>query len=114
MKHLIISISTGAALALTALAQAKQDDNNTSTTKTVHRGSGGNSQTQVAPVRTQHIARSSSIQTQRSVSTAPLRTHTYRNTAQFNGNAKVPASAVTSARVRERQVNTKTTVRSDI
>jgi hypothetical protein len=114
MKHLIISISTGAALALTALAQAKQDDNNTSTTKTVHRGSGGNSQTQVAPVRTQHVARSSSIQTQRSVSTAPLRTHTYRNTAQFNGNAKVRSSTVTSARVRERQVNTNTTGRSDI
>jgi hypothetical protein len=111
MKHLIISISTGAALALATMAQAKQDDNSTSTTKTVHRGSGGNSQRQVAPVRTQHVARSSSIQTQRSVSTAPLRTHTYHNTAQFNGNAKVRSSTVTSARVRERNANT--TVRSN-
>ena len=113
MKHLIISISTGAALALATMAQAKQDDNSTSTTKTVHRASGGNSQTQVAPVKTQHVARSSSMQAQRSVSTAPVRTHTYRNTAQFNGNAKVRSNTVTSARVRDRHVSTNTTVRSN-
>src|SRR5438552_16450254 len=113
MKHLIISIFTGVALASTALAQAKQDDNNTSTT-TVHRGSRGNSQAQVAPVRTQQVTRTSPIRTQRSVSTAPVRAHTYRNTAQFNGNANVRSSTVTNARVRERQVNANTTVRSDI
>ena len=114
MKHLIISISTGAALALTALAQAKQDDNNTASTTTVHRGSRGNSSAQVAPVKTQQVTRTSPIRTQRSVSTMPQRTHTYRNTAQFSGNAKVRSSTVTNARVRDRHVSTNTAVRSDI
>src|SRR6266480_1276183 len=101
MKHLIISIFTGVALASTALAQAKQDDNNTSTT-TVHRGSRGNSQAQVAPVKTQQATRTSPIRTQRSVSTAPMRTHTYRTAQQFNGNATVRSDTTANARVRDR------------
>jgi hypothetical protein len=111
MKHLIISISTGVALALAALAQAKQEDNNTSTT-TVHRGSRGNSQAQVASAGTRQVTRTSAIRTQRSVSTAPPRTRTYRSTPQFNGNASVRSSTTANALVRERHVNT--TVRSDI
>jgi hypothetical protein len=111
MKHLIISISTGAALALTALAQAKQEDNNTSTT-TVHRGSGGNSKAQVAPARTRQVTKTSASRTQRSVSTAPTTTHTYRATSQFNGNTRVRSANTANTRVRERHVNT--TVRSDI
>ncbi len=110
MKHLIISIFTGVALASAALAQAKQDDNDTSTT-TVHRGSRGNSQAQVAPVRTQQATRTSPIRTQRSVSTAPMRTHTYRTAQQFNGNATVRSGTTANTRLRERQANT--TVRSD-
>src|SRR6266705_1539468 len=110
MKHLIISICTGAALASAALAQAKQDDNNTSTT-TVHRGSRGNSQAQVAPVRKQQVTRTSPIRTQRSGSTAPMRTHTYRTAQQFNGNATVRSGTTANTRLRERQANT--TVRSD-
>src|SRR4029077_15576227 len=109
MKHLIISIFTGVALASAALAQVKQDDNNTSTT-TVHRGSRGNSQAQVAPVRTQQVTRTSPIRTQRSVSTAPMRTHTYR-AQQFNGNATVRSGTTANTRLRERQANT--TARSD-
>ena len=103
MKHLIISICTGVALASAALAQTKQDDNNTSTT-TIHRGSGGNSKAQVAPVRTRQVTRTSPIRAQRSVSTAPMRTHTYRTTPRFNGNT-------TNARLRERHTNA--TVRSE-
>src|SRR4029077_319989 len=110
MKHLIISIFTGVALASAALAQVKQDDNNTSTT-TVHRGSRGNSQAQVAPVRTQQVTRTSPIRTQRSVSTAPLRTHTYRTAPQFSGNATVRSGTTANARIRERHANT--TVRSN-
>src|SRR5882724_4911262 len=83
MKHLIISIFTGVALASAALAQAKQDENNNTSTTTVHRGSRGNSQAQVAPVRTQ----------------------------QFNGNATVRSGTTANTRLRERQANT--TVRSD-
>src|SRR5260370_13492676 len=110
MKHLIISTFTGVALASAALAQAKQDENNTSTT-TVHRGSRGNSQAQVAPVRTQQVTRTSPIRTQRSVSTAPMRTHTYRTAQQFNGNATVRSGTTANTRLRERQANT--TLRSD-
>src|SRR5947207_5502161 len=103
MKHLIILICTGVALASAALAQTKQDDNNTSTT-TIHRGSGGNSKAQVAPVRTRQVTRTSAIRAQRSVSTAPMRTHTHRTTPRFNGNT-------TNARLRERHANA--TVRSE-
>ena len=110
MKHLIISIFTSVALASAALAQAKQDDNNTSTT-TVHRGSRGNSQAQVAPVRKQQVTRTSPIRTQHSGSTAPMRTHTYRTAQQFNGNATVRSGTTANTRLRERQANT--TVRSD-
>jgi len=106
MKHLIISIGTGAALALAAMTQAKQDDNNNTSTTTVHRGSRGNSQTQIAPARTQQVTRTPAIRTQRSVSTAPIRTHTYRATSQFNGNATVRSGTTASARVRERHTNT--------
>ena len=109
MKHLIISICTGVALASSALAQVKQDDHNTST-KTVHRGSRGNSQAQVAPATTRQVTRTSPIRTQRSVSTAPIRTHTYRATSQVNGNATVHSGTTANARVREGHVNT--TVRS--
>jgi hypothetical protein len=110
MKHLIISIFTVVALASAALAQAKQDDNNTSAT-TVHRGSRGNSQAQVAPVRTQQVTRTSPIRPQRSVSTAPMRTHTHRTAQQVNGNATVRSGTTANTRLRERQANT--TVRSD-
>jgi len=110
MKHLIISIFTGVALASAALAQAKQADNNTSTT-TVHRGSGGKSQAQVAPVGARQVTKTSAIRTQRSVSTAPMRTRTYRSTSQFNGNATVRSGTTANARLRERHANT--TVRSD-
>lgn len=110
MKHLIISICTGAALASAALAQTKQDDNNTSTT-TIHRGSRGNSQAQAAPVRTRQVTRTSPSQTQRSVSTAPMRTHTYRTTPRFNGNATVRSENTTNARLRERTVRSDTRFR---
>jgi len=110
MKHLIISICTGAALASAALAQAKQDDNNTSTA-TVHRGgSRGNSQVQAAPVRTQQVTKTSPVRTQRSVSTAPMRTQTYRTTPQFNGGATVRSGTTANTRLRERHANA--TVRS--
>ena len=111
MKHLIISIGMGAALALTAVTQAKQNDNDNTSTTTVHRGSRGNSQAQIAPVKTQSVARSSAMRSQRTVSTAPTKTHTYRATSQFNGNATVRSSTAANARVRERHVNT--TVRSN-
>lgn len=110
MKHLIITICTGAALAAAALAQAKQDDNNTSTA-TVHRGSGGKSQAQAAPVGTRQVTRTSAIRTQRSVSTAPIRTHTYRAASQFNGNTTVRSGTTANTPLRERHANT--TVRSD-
>ena len=112
MKHLIISIGMGAALALTAITQAKQDENNNTSTTTVHRGSRGNSQTQVAPAKTQSVTRSSAIRSQRSVSTSSPRTHTYRATSQFNGNATVRSGTTANARVRNGHVNT--TVRSNV
>jgi Putative peptidoglycan binding domain len=112
MKHLIISIFTGVALASAALAQVKQDDNNTSTTA-VHRGSSrGNAPAQVAPVSTRQVTRTAPIRTQRSVSTAPLRTHTDRGAARFNRNATVRSGATANAQLRERHANT--TVRSHI
>jgi hypothetical protein len=105
MKHLIISICTGAALASTALAQTKQDDNNTSTA-TVHRGgSRGNSPAQAAPVRTQQVTRTSPVRTQRSVSTAPLRTDTYRTKTQFNGSTTVRSDSTANARFRQRHID---------
>ncbi len=106
MKHLIISICTGAALALTATTQAKQNDNDSNSTATVHRGSRGNSQAQSAPVKTQQMTRTPALRTQRSVSASPTKTHTYRATSQFNGNATVRSSTAANARVRERHVNT--------
>jgi hypothetical protein len=111
MKHLIISIFTGVALASAALAQAKQDDNNTSAT-TVHRGSRGNSQAQVAPAKTQQVTKTAPVRTQRTVSTAPMRTHTYRSTPKVSGNATVRSSTTANARIRERHANT--TVRSNV
>lgn len=110
MKHLIISIWAGAALAAATLAQAKQDDNNTSTT-TVHRGARGNSQAQVAPATTRQVTKTSAIRTQRSVSTMPQRTQTYRSRPQFSGDSTVRSATTANARVRERHVNT--TIRSD-
>lgn len=110
MKHLIISICTGVALASAALAQVKQEDNNTSTT-TVHRGSRGNAPAKVAPVSTRQVTRTAPIRTQRSVSTAPVRTHTDRSAARFNGNATVRSGATANAQLRERHA--KTTVRSN-
>ena len=112
MKHLIISISTGAALALTAMTQAKQNENNDTSTTTVHRGSRGNSQTQVAPARTRQVTRTSALRTQGSVSTAPVRTHAYRSKPQFSANTTVRSGATASARVREQHANT--AVRSNI
>ncbi len=111
MKHLIISIFTGVALASAALAQVKQDDNNTSTI-TVHRGSRGNAPAQGAPVSTRQVTRTAPIRTQRSVSTAPMRTHTYRSAAGFNGNATVRSDATANAQLRERHAKN-TTVRSN-
>src|SRR5260370_13785733 len=110
MKHLIISIFTGVALASAARTQRRQADNNTSTT-TVHRGFGGKSQVQVAPVGARQVTKTSAIRTQGSVSTAPMRTHTYRSTSQFNGNATVRSGTTVNTRLRERHANT--TVRSD-
>jgi hypothetical protein len=106
MKHLLISISTGAALALTAITQAKQQDNNNISTTTVHRAARGSSQTQVSPARTQQVTKASAIRTQRSVSTAPTRTQTYRATSQFNGNATVRSGTTASSRIRARHTNT--------
>lgn len=112
MKHLIISISVGAALALTAITQAKQNDNDDTSTTTVHKGSRGNSQTQVAPAKTQSVTKSSAIRSQRSVSTAPVRTHTYRSKPQIGANTTVRSGTTANARVRDRHLNT--TVRSNV
>ena len=112
MKHLIISISMGAALALTALTQAKQNDNTDTSTTTVRRGSHGSSQTQVASSKTQQVTRTPAIRTQRSVSTSSPRTHTHRATSQFNGNATVRSGTTANPRVRDSHVNT--TVRSGL
>ena len=112
MKHLIISISTGAALALTALTQAKQNDNTDTSTTTVRRGSHKSSQTQVASSKTQQVTRTPAIRTQRSVSTSLPRTHTYRATSHFNGNATVRSGTTANPRVRDSHVNT--TVRSGL
>src|SRR5260370_42078409 len=101
MKNQIISICTGVALESGAMAQAKQADNNTSTT-TVHRGSGGKSQAQVAPVGARQVTKTSAIRTQRSVSTAPMRARTYRSTSQFNGKATVRSGTTANARLRGR------------
>jgi len=111
MKHLIISIGTGAALVVAAMTQAKQDDNNNTSTTTVHRGSRGNSQAQVAPVKTQQATRTSPIHTQRTVSTVP-RPHTYRSKPQISANTTVRSGTTASARVRER--HTSATVRSGV
>jgi len=110
MKHVIISICTGAALALTAMTQAKENDNDNTSTTTVHRGSRGNSQTQVAPARTQQVTRTAPVRTQRTVSTAPVRTQTYRSTPKVSGNAKVRSNTTANARVRE---HANATVRSN-
>lgn len=96
----------GAALALTAITQAKQNDNDNTSTTTVRRGSRGNSQTQVAPAKTQSVTRNSAVRSRRTVSSAPVRTHSYRSTSQFNGNATVSSNNTAGARVRERHLNT--------
>src|SRR5260370_41052757 len=102
MKHLIISISTGVALALAALAQAKQEDNNTSTT-TVHRGSRGNSQAQVAPAGHRVLTPTWGVRTQTCVFRAPPRSDP--STPPFKGNAVGPASTSAEVRGREPQRN---------
>lgn len=111
MKYLIISICTGAALAMAAMTQATQTDNDNTSTTTVHRGSRGNSQAQAAPVKTQQVTRTAPIRAQRTVSTKPIRTQTHRSTPKVTGNATVRSSTTANARFRERHVNS--TVRSN-
>src|SRR5947207_9393455 len=105
MKHLIILICTGVALASAALAQTKQDDNNTSTT-TIHRGSGGNSKAQVAPVRTRQVTRRSPTRRKGSVSPRPWGTKTYRTQPGLNVNTSIPGFASGTQKPTPRSVNT--------
>ena len=102
MKHLIISVCTGVALASAALTQAKQQsqqNDNDNTTTTVHRSSGTG---QTAPVSTRPVTRTLPVTTQRQVSTAPFRQRTYTVAPHHNGNATGYSNSTTNARLRER------------
>src|SRR6266513_1557952 len=113
MKYIFTSLCLGLALIFTASAQDKYSGGNT--TATVHRGT-ARASTVTAPAATTTHRGVQPTMTQRNISTAPFRHHTYTATPRVNTNATVHSDITANARVRDRSArfSDQTRVRSNV
>jgi Putative peptidoglycan binding domain len=112
MKYIFTSISLGLALAVSAVAQVRNQGDTGNVTTRVHRNAGASTST-VAPATTTRGV-SQPRMAQRNVSATPMRQRSYARTPRTNATVRSDVSANTRFRDRNFRTNDQARVRSNV